>query len=150
MTIEQNMYKQDFYAWTMQQADLLKQKKFEQIDLENIIEEIETLGRSEHRELSSRMKVLVMHLLKWQFQSDRSGTSWERTIREQRKEIKRAIDDMPSLILHLQDNEWLKKIWGRAVVDTADETNLKQSIFPSEPIWTVETILSEDFYPTKS
>lgn len=146
---KQNLYEQDFYAWTFQQADLLKQGKFEQVDLSNIIEEIETLGRNLRNAIASRMVVLIAHLLKWKFQPNFRETShsWLYTIKEQRVQIQIIIDDMPSLKNSLKDDEWINKQWKRSLMLASDETKLKQSIFPSEPIWSVEQILDENFYP---
>lgn len=147
MLNQPNLYEQDFYAWTYQQANLLKQKKFDQIDLPNIIEELETLGRNEYREISRHMTALIMHLLKWQFLPQKRGNSWQISIDKQRIKISCLTEEMPSLKNYFHDNEWITKIWSDAVVDAANEMDLEKSTFPSEPIWAVEHILDENFYP---
>ncbi len=92
-----SLYEQDFYAWTKQQAKLIKEKTLDKLDLLNLFEEVESMGASEVRELESRMEVLLIHLLKWKFQPSRRGSSWELTIKEQRIRIKKRIKKMPSL-----------------------------------------------------
>jgi hypothetical protein len=91
MTIERihtsPLYEIDFYAWTQEQVGLLKTQQWDQLDTINLIEEIETLGRKERQELRNRLGVLLGHLLKWQFQSDKRNTSWLSTIREQQIQI---------------------------------------------------------------
>ncbi|MBP3221281.1 MAG: DUF29 domain-containing protein [Neisseriaceae bacterium] len=142
-----SLYHTDFAAWAFQQAALLKDRKFDQIDWDDIIEEIESMGKAEHRDLMSRMQVLISHLLKWQFQPERRSSSWTNTVREQRHKIEDACDDMPSLKGDLKSSEWLQKAWSRAVRDAVDETNLPKNTFPQQSIWTVEQILDSDFFP---
>ena len=90
-------YEKDFYAWTQEQANLIRQGKFNEIDTLHIIDEIESMGRSEKRALKSRLAVLLMHLLKWQYQPTFRGVSWTITIRNQRWEIAELLEDNPSL-----------------------------------------------------
>lgn len=144
---KQTNYQQDFFAWLNEQASLLKSKNFSNLDIENLVEELESMGRSEQRELKSRMIVLVMHLLKWQFQPEKNGESWRKTIYEQRKQIALVLEDSPSLKNFLHDETWLQNVWQYAVKDAVEETSLKKSIFPAEPIWQVSDILSDEFYP---
>ena len=80
-------YEQDFYAWTQQQATLLRSGKFSEIDVENVAEELESMGRSDKREIDSRLEVLLVHLLKWQLQEGFRSGSWSGSIREQRSRI---------------------------------------------------------------
>jgi hypothetical protein len=83
------LYAEDFYLWTQQQAALLRTGKWQELDYENLAEEIESVGRSEKRELGNLLEVLLTHLLKWQYQSEgrRGGHSWEDTIWEQRRQL---------------------------------------------------------------
>jgi hypothetical protein len=94
-------YEQDFYAWTTQQVELLRSGKLQELDVENIIEEIESLGRQERQELENRLGVLLGHLLKWRFQPEVRSKSWVYTIKEQRIRIKRLLAQNPSLKLYL-------------------------------------------------
>src|SRR5471032_3643024 len=90
-------YEEDVVAWASEQAALLRAGKLSSIDIEHIAEEIEDVGKSEQRELASRMAVLLAHLLKWQFQPSRRSKSWKFTIRTQRKEVAYVLDEAPSL-----------------------------------------------------
>ena len=102
-----SLYDQDFYAWANEQAALLRAGKLAAADIEHIAEEIESMGKAEKRELVSRLTVLLLHLLKWQFQPDRRGSSWDATITVQR-------DDITD---HLRDNPSLKAKIGAAITD---------------------------------
>lgn len=94
---EINLYEQDFYLWTQTIAHQLKENNFNEIDIPNLIEEIESMGRSEKRELKNRLIVLLMHLLKWQYQPEKRSESWRSTISEQRICIETLLEDSPSL-----------------------------------------------------
>jgi hypothetical protein len=97
------LYDQDFYAWTQQQVDLLKAGQWEQVDMENLIEEIESLGKQERQELENRLGVLLGHLLKWRYQPELRCKSWRATIREQRRQIQRQARKNPSLKLYMSE-----------------------------------------------
>ena len=108
-----SIYNTDFYAWTLHTAKLLRQGKFKEIDVEHIAEEIHSIGGRERRELSNRLALLIMHLLKWQFQSVNGDNSWKYTIKEQRIQIKELLEDSPSLKSELSINyrKLTKKHW---------------------------------------
>jgi hypothetical protein len=95
------LYNQDFFAWTEQQANLLRSGALHELDIENLIEEVESLGRQERQELENRMGVLLGHLLKWRFQPEARSKSWVYTIKEQRLRIKRLLAQNPSLTPYL-------------------------------------------------
>ncbi len=95
-------YEKDFHAWTLENAALLRQRRFAEIDVENIAEELENMVRGERHELLNRLAVLLAHLLKWRFQPARRGNSWKYTIEEQRRRIKRLLDENPSLTSRLE------------------------------------------------
>src|SRR4051794_12517875 len=107
MTLEKmyasHLYETDFYGWTQEQVSLLKTQQWEQLDTVNLIEEIETLGRRERQELRNRLGVLLGHLLKWQFQTEKRSNSCLSTIREQRVQIKLLLQDSPSLKPYLDE-----------------------------------------------
>ena len=92
-----SLYNQDFYQWTQEQAALLKAGALSQLDVENLIEEVESMGKTQKKELYSRMAVLLMHLLKWDFQTEQRSGSWKSTILTQRRELKFLLQDNPSL-----------------------------------------------------
>ncbi|MDD5277747.1 MAG: DUF29 domain-containing protein [Methylovulum sp.] len=138
-------YEKDFYTWTQQQAAFLKSGQFSEIDLENLIEEIESMGRSEKRELESRLTILLMHLLKWQYQPAYRGRSWELTIDEQRLQFLKVLKDNPGLKNQL--SEMLKDAYEIAVIKAAKETKLDKKTFPQNCPWELDKITKNDFYP---
>lgn len=97
------LYAQDFYAWTQRQAELLRTGQLKELDIENLIEEIESLGRQEWQELRNRLGVLLGHLLKWNYQLEARSKSWVYTIKEQRQEIQRHLKETPSLKPYLRE-----------------------------------------------
>ena len=97
------LYDQDFYAWTQHQIELLQTQQWEQVDVENLIEEIDSLGKQERRELRNRLGVLLGHLLKWHYQPEARSRSWFYTIKEQRRRIQEHLADNPSLKPYLAE-----------------------------------------------
>jgi hypothetical protein len=138
-------YEKDIILWSQEQAKLLRSGQFDALDIKHLAEEIEDVGKSEKRELASRMAVLLTHLLKWQFQSGRRGSSWQRTIKEQRKAIALHIKETPSLKASLENVDWLSATWADAVAKATEETGL--AVFPEDLPWTVEKVLSQEFFP---
>ncbi|MES2207276.1 MAG: DUF29 domain-containing protein [Pseudomonadota bacterium] len=143
--VEENLYEQDFYAWANKQAALLRAGKLEQVDLEHVAEEIESMGKSEKRALASRIEVLLMHLLKWQFQPNLQSRSWGDSIEEQRERIVDLLEDNPSL--KSQIDESFKKSYFYAVKGAVRETGLSKELFPTECPWVFEQIIANDFWP---
>jgi hypothetical protein len=140
-------YKKDVVAWANEQAALLRAGKLTEIDIENIAEEIEDVGKSEQRELASRMGVLLAHLLKWQHQPHMRSRSWEATIRDQRTMIGKRLRKTPSLKPMLTDEDWIAEMWGDARLDAGNETGLGYAHFPSECPWPLEQALDDTFWP---
>jgi len=138
-------YDTDVVAWANEQAGLLRAGCFDLLDIENIAEEIEDVGKAEQRELMSRMAVLLAHLLKWQYQPQRRGSSWRRTIITQRRNIERALKKMPSLKAWLADPEWWEATWGDALDLATREINL--DVFPEICPWTFAEIMDENWLP---
>jgi len=139
------LYDSDFYGWAQTQADVLRAGNFASLDLGNLIEEIEDMGKSRQRELESRLEILLMHLLKWQFQPKRKGKSWEFTIAEQRHRIAKLLRKNPSLNSHSQAS--LAEAYEDAVRLAGQETNLSQSKFPVQCPWTFDQVMDPDFWP---
>lgn len=100
-------YESDIVAWANEQARLLRNKQFDLLDIEHLAEEIADVGKSEQRELANRMAMLLCHLIKWQYQLARQGTSWQLTIKTQRERIKRRLRQTPSLKNCLIDGDWI-------------------------------------------
>jgi len=144
-SVSATLYDKDFYAWANEQAGLLRAGKLSEADIEHIAEEIESMGRTEKRELVSRLTVLLVHLLKWQFQPERGGASWEATIHIQRRDLGDHLDDNPSLKAKL--HEAVLASYDRAIYAAAAETELTRHVFPAECPWTYEEITNQEFWP---
>lgn len=138
-------YDADFYGWAVEQAALLRQGDLSAADIDNIAEEIESLGRSEKRELVSRLAVLLTHLLKWKFQPKGRCSSWETSIRVQRNRIVDHLDDNPSLRPHIPAA--MKKAHRDAILVAAEETKLPESIFPTSCAWSFDQVVDPGFWP---
>jgi hypothetical protein len=143
-----SLYERDFYAWANEQAALLRAGRLTEADLENIAEEIESMGRSEKRELNSRLRVLLMHLLKWRHQPMLRSKSWSNTIAAQRDDIVDHLADNPSLKDKLP--EVLTSAYRKAILDAAIETGIDSSTFPSVCGWTCEQIMDAAFWPEET
>jgi hypothetical protein len=135
----------DFLAWTQQQAALLKARRVNEIDWDGIAEEIESLGKRDRRELLSRLTVLLMHLLKWRHQPQGRSHSWRSTIREQRRQVLKLLNDSPSL--RAVAAAALATCHADAVIDAADETGLPATTFPDACPFTLDEILDPDYWP---
>uniref|UniRef100_A0A7C4RSV9 DUF29 domain-containing protein n=1 Tax=Desulfatirhabdium butyrativorans TaxID=340467 RepID=A0A7C4RSV9_9BACT len=135
------LYEQDFYGWTIEQANLLRTGALSQLDVKNLIEEVESMGRSEKKELVNRLAILITHLLKWEFQPERRGRSWELTIREQRLKLSDHLRDNPSLTSVLEVA--LTSAYRLAMIKAIRETGLPESTFPEACPFTVEQIMGE-------
>ena len=140
-------YHSDFYAWLIHNASLMRQGKFAEIDVENIAEELEAMGRSEKRELVNRLAVLLAHLLKWAYQPQKRTNSRRYTIREQRKKLLQLLKDSPSLKHDLDIT--MSDAYETAILKAARETRLDESHFPKECPFSLQEILSNEFYPSE-
>ncbi len=136
-------YENDFYAWTQQQAHLLKTGQIHQIDWQNIAEEIADMGRSEKRQLASRLEILIMHLLKWQFQPNLRSRSWQLTIKEQRLRLDQLLQENPSLQSIL--TEVIDKVYPLATISAERETGVY--LFPETCPYELKEVLSAEFFP---
>jgi hypothetical protein len=147
MSSKTKLYDEDFYQWTQQQAALLREGKWQDLDYANLAEEIESVGRSDKRELGNRLKVLVMHLLTWRYQpeSREHGHSWEDTIWEQRGQIAAILEDSPSLRREVPGR--LAQQYPAARRKTLRDTRLPDNALPETCPWTPEQLLDEDFWP---
>ncbi|SEN26614.1 protein of unknown function DUF29 [Duganella sp. CF517] len=139
------LYDDDVVAWAEQQAALIRARQWAQLDVDNIAEEIEDVGKSDKRALRNHMVVLLEHLLTWAYQPLRRGASWSGTIGTQRDEIEDALEECPSLKNLLSDPEWLATAYRRAVRKAQRETGL--NAFPAELPWQLEQVLNGDFLP---
>lgn len=138
-------YEDDFALWSAEQAALLRAGKFDRLDVENVAEEIESLGRSDQYEIDSRLEILLAHLLKWQFQPRERSNSWKASINEQRMRIARRIKASPSLKSYPTESVPGGYRIGRHVA--IRETGLPESVFPEECPYSIEQILDRNFFP---
>jgi len=141
----QQKYSQDFYAWALNTAELLRQGKFSDVDIEHVAEEIESMGRSDKRELLNRLAILLAHLLKWQFQPERRGNSWKYTIKTQRFDITELLSESPSLNRELEKQ--LNHAYEKALLIAINETGLSQNTFPKKSPFTLNQCLDKQFFP---
>jgi hypothetical protein len=139
------LYERDFFAWVQQQASLLRHQQWQELDLSNLIEEIESLGRQQRQELRNRLTVLIGHLLKWNYQPSCRSRSWLATIRIQRRELLRLLKENPSLKPYL--SEALLESYENGRDLAMGETNLPESIFPVSCCYELGEILDAGFYP---
>lgn len=140
-----SIYEGDFYRWTQQQSKFLAEEKWSCLDIPNLVEEIESLGRQEQRELENRLGVLLGHLLKWEFQSEKQSKSWRATIREQRRRIQRLLNKSPSLQPYLL--QALEEAYQDGLDLAVRETSLDEDDFPQECPYSLEQVLNPEFFP---
>jgi len=140
-----NTHDTDFYTWTQEQSALLKQGRFMDTDVEHLIEELESMGATERRELTNRLGILLAHLLKWQYQPERRGKSWRLTVKEQRQRVARILRQNPGLKPSL--GESMEDAYGDALLIAERETNLDETTFPIECPWSIGQVLDMDFWP---
>ncbi len=140
-------YDEDFHAWTQEQARLLRSGRFSDIDIENIAEELESLGRSDKREIGSRLAVLLIHLLKWAVQPDQRSNSWRATMFEQRQRAGDLLRESPSL--RRWPAERLSSEYELARLKAAGETGLALGAFPEACPFTVEQVLDQGYLPDR-
>lgn len=139
-------YETDFHEWALQQAELLHNAAFDKLDIANLVEEIQAMSARERRELISRLRVLLMHLLKWQYQPNYPiKTSWQTTINNQRDDIGLLLEDSPSLVPKIP--EALIKAYPMAVREAVQESGLPKSLFPATCPWTFEQAMNPEFWP---
>jgi len=141
----EDLYERDYYTWALEQGRALRARHIEALDWENLAEEVESLGRSEARELRSCLEVLLVHLLKWRYQPDKRSTSWRLTVRERRRRVAQVIDENPGLKSTLQANVTAAYEIARLVA--ARETRLAEKTFPPASPWSFEQLSDEDFWP---
>jgi hypothetical protein len=139
------LYDTDFYQWTQTQAAALRAKDVAALDLEHLAEEIESLGKRDRRAVESYLEVILLHLLKWAYQPERRGRSWEKSLLQARHRLAKLLRDNPSL--QNQVSEFLNDGYAYALRLTAVEMSLPLTTFPETCPWTGGQVLEEDFWP---
>ena len=140
------LYETDFYAWTLEQSKLLQISDFKGLDIVNLVEEIESLGKQQRQELENRLAILLGHLLKWDYQPERRSKSWKATIREQRRVIQRLMQANPSLKPYLE--EAIAYAYQSGIDLVVRETPLDDQDLPADCQYTPEQIFDPNFPQT--
>jgi hypothetical protein len=139
------LYETDFFAWTQEQARLLRERRFDDLDLDNLVDEVESVGRSEKREISNRLTILLAHLLKWKYQPGHRGSSWTETIFEQRGQLADILETSPSLRQYFLQQVEVRYQGGRLLA--AKETGIAFGLFPQECPFAADQLLDLEFFP---
>lgn len=139
------LYDADYLRWIETTVEKLRRGDYSQVDWENLIDEIEYMGKSERRRLESNLIVVLLHLLKWQYQPERRDGSWEGSIVEHRRRMKRAIAESPSLQPYLE--EIFAEAYSAAVKQARAETQLPLETFPQSCPYELAQVLDDDFLP---
>ena len=134
-----NLYNEDYYLWLRNTAQLIKEKRFSEVDADNLVEEIEDMGRSEKRALESNLVVLLLHLLKYRYQPAKRSNSWKASIREHRRRLRKALQDSPSLKGYCE--EVFAECYEDGRKQASDETGLSLDTFPVESLFTILKVL---------
>jgi Domain of unknown function DUF29 len=136
-------YERDFYTWTIDQARLIREGRWVALDRENLAEEIESLGREQFERLESALRVLLMHMLKWDHQPERRGRSWQLSIKAQRVRVDRLLETNPGLKPRV--SEAVTHGYRLARIEAAQETGLEEEKFPPQCPYSWNDIVSRDF-----
>jgi len=135
----------DFHAWCFEQADLIRHARYDELDIENLVEEIESMGRQERDKLTSALRILFLHLLKYIYQPDYRSKSWLFSIAEQRVQIAWFLSDTPSLKHSL--DECVKRAYRKARYEAAKETGLDVKTFSENYAFDIQDALTEGWLP---
>ena len=142
---QDGLYGQDFYAWVEEQVAALRSGHMQQLDLENLAEEIEDIGRSQRRAVKSALTIILIHLLKYRHQSERRTNSWRATIREHRRRVRNELADSPSLRPYIE--RILADCYEDAREAAADESGLPITTFPTDCPFLLDQALNRNFLP---
>lgn len=140
-----DLYDSDLYAWASEQSELLRERRFDELDVPHLIEALTAMGRSEWRELVNRLAILITHLLKWRLQPALRGNSWRLTIKEQRLRLAAHLEDNPSLKGRLE--QAIARAYPLARIAAERETGLPESAFAKSCPFSLDEILDEGFWP---
>lgn len=139
-------YSADFDTWTGQTAQLLRERRWAEIDTERLIEEVEDLGKRDRRAVVSQLIRLLLHLLKWQYKPERRSDSWLDSITDARVQIELAFEDSPSLKSYLAGQ--VESSYGRASRQAVQQTEISESVFPTTCPYTLSQCLADDWLPS--
>lgn len=140
-----NLYDSDYYSWSLEQAQLLREGKFGKLDMLNLIEEVEDLGSKYSDSIESYFIVILTHLLKWQYQPELQCGSWKGSIVNGRTRIRRILKKNPGLRPKL--DELYSDVYEDALLKAIAETDLPKTLLPKVNPWTKEQVMDIDFWP---
>lgn len=146
-TIQKSLYEQDYYLWLEQQVGCLRSHRLDTLDINGLAEELEDMGRSEKRTVRNTITIVLMHLLKYEFQPSQRSKSWEATLIEHRLRIRDLFEDSPSLKRYAESPEVVQRCYDDACKRASRETGLAESVFPKDCPYSLEQVLSETFLP---
>jgi hypothetical protein len=138
-------YEEDHYGWSLATAELLRHKKYHEVDMDHVIEDLEDMARSDVRELISRLAILMAHLLKWQFQPDFRSRSWSGSIGEQRRRLRRLLKESPGLKTRIDES--CEEAFGDSLMILQKETPIDLKILPVQCPYTFDQCMDEAFFP---
>ena len=142
-----NLYDRDLALWSPEQARLLEQRRFAELDLQNLIDEVKSVGNSDKREIRNRLEILIAHLLKRRFQPGRRTSSWERMIREQRRALSSIIEDSPS---HQHcPTDVFSRVYPAGYSQAAEDSGMDYTLFPDVSPFTIDRVMNGGFLPTQ-
>jgi hypothetical protein len=140
------LYKKDFVEWSARTAELLRERRFEEVDLENLVEEVQELGNNWEHAVASHLTRMLMQVIKQKIQPERDGASWRGSISNARVELIIYLKKSPSLRRHLEQS--LPGAYEIAIRQALDETGIKTSPkrlgLPRECPFTPKDILEAD------
>ena len=140
------LHDRDFYTWATETAQAIREGSFTAVDWESVAEELEDMGRSEQRQLESRLRVLLAHLLKWRYLPEPTANkSWALTIEEQRRRTGRLLKQSPGLKQVLE--ETLAEAYGDARLQAARDRGVDKNAFPETCLWAFDQIMDDGFWP---
>jgi hypothetical protein len=140
-----SLYERDFYLWIEQQAALLREKRLDELDVANLLEEIEWMGRKDKKSIKSNLVIVLLHLLKHEFQPKRRSRSWLDSILEHRQRLRDDLEESPSLRGHLE--AVLPDAYADARARAIAQTGLSERAFPRTSPYTLEQVLDPEFLP---
>ena len=139
------LYTSDFYTWTQVQADILRARRFGDLDIENLIDEVASVGASEKREIRSRLAVLITHLLNWTYQPGARSSSWRGTIDQQRTALDDIVSASPSLRWY--PSEVFEACYRTGHLEAAEQTGIDFTLFAERPPFTIEQTRDDGYVP---
>ncbi len=140
-----SLYDRDYALWLEMTIEQLRLQNFDQVDWKNVLDEFESMSKRDRRSIKSNLVILLLHLLKWEFQPEMRSGSWKGSIREHRRRIQQILQDSPSLRSYIP--EILSETYTEAVEQAIDETGLEIVVFPIDCPYDILNILNPLFLP---